>query len=393
MRKLVAVGTIGAIVIAIGAAGFCVDRIADGQWQQMLRVANAQRAELATANVTRPPLFGEPVVGRTFQWYGEALALAADLRADDATLIRQMAQRPDSLDPMQRDELLDRWQPALELLVAGAHAAEVGFELPRADDDSVRGRSQDLLTYRDLINLQVGHAVRELSAGREVGAVEATLDALTVGVDLLRSPLLVDQMIGCALLEIAGAAAWTDERLRALSPAALSRLQDGLAAADALLEPGIDLRGEVVWMAESLAAAGGGFSWAAWTHAFAGHWLAADAVLRFAEAATRLRLPSANWSARRAVLERISTAFSSGNSIATMAMPNLLAAEPNQRGAIAGLRLLRLHVAHRLAEPLPDLADPLGDGELEVDVDGETVVFRSAGERAGKRIERRAAAD
>lgn len=392
MRKSVAVGTIVVVVVAIGAAGFCVDRHAEGRWQEMLRTIAAFRSELTATNVTRPPLYGDAVVGKAMQWYAEALELAADLRADDAALLRQLAQRPESLDAMQRDELLDRWQPALERVVAGTHAADVGYELPQTGDEAARGRMHSLLLYRDLTNLLVGHAVRELSVGRDVGAVEATLDGLMVGIDLMRSPLLVDQMMGCAVVEIAGAAAWTDERLRALSPAGLQRLADGLAVADGLLEPGLDLRGEVVWVAESLVAAGGGFSWAAWTHAFAGRWLAADAVLRFADAATRLRIPSATWSERRATIERTLSGFATGNALATIAMPNLLAAEPSQRGVIAALRLLRLHVAYRLEAPMPDLVDPLGGGELEADDDGGAVVFKSAGERGGKPIERRAAA-
>ena len=66
--------------------------------------------------------------------------------------------------------------------------------------------------------------------------------------------------------------------------------------------------------------------------------------------------------------------------------------ETYRRRAIASLRLLRLAVLHHAGEPLPALADPLGDGDLEVvRAEGE-LLLRSRGSRDdGQRIERRIA--
>lgn len=61
------------------------------------------------------------------------------------------------------------------------------------------------------------------------------------------------------------------------------------------------------------------------------------------------------------------------------------------RRDLAGLRLVRLALAFRFGEALPELADPFADAPLQVRIDGDVATFRSAaeGEVLELRVQRR----
>jgi hypothetical protein len=66
-------------------------------------------------------------------------------------------------------------------------------------------------------------------------------------------------------------------------------------------------------------------------------------------------------------------------------------AEGNIRGVLAQLRCLRLAVDHHRGVELPELADPLGAGPLQVAREGSQMRFSSVGASGGRLVERRAA--
>src|SRR5262249_199332 len=64
----------------------------------------------------------------------------------------------------------------------------------------------NLLLARELVNAAVIAARRLQAAGSQQQAVELLLDAATFAADHARAPLLIDQMIGAALVQVAAAA-------------------------------------------------------------------------------------------------------------------------------------------------------------------------------------------
>jgi len=174
---------------------------------------------------------------------------------------------------------------------------------------------------------------------------------------------------------------WTEERLRAVAPEQLHELAALLAELDARCAPSLPLatvHAEFVWAwrdSRSDAPVRG-----MGEHQLSGQ-LAFLEFLDGAEART-----ATGWTARENLLRR------AVKQCEVESPPDWLAMETYRRRAIASLRLLRLAVLHHAGEPLPALADPLGDGDLEVvRAEGE-LLLRSRGSRDdGQRIERRIA--
>ena len=245
-----------------------------------------------------------------------------------------------------------------------------------------------LLVSRDLINASTIEVRARLADGDLLGAVQLSLDVATFELDLLQSPILIDQMVACALLTISVGETWRDEDLSRLDKPALELLAEGLEQIDARCPRVFDWRGEALLLANTLKQLGeegelfadSPVSLRTFDYGWSERWAAADAVLQKVEMWEELKTNGASsWNVRRQelcdVLESVEV---QGNPVLRVSFSNFVGAERSLRSSLASVRLLRLAVACRLGGELPELLDPLGAGSFEVSPLGDgAVVFRS----------------
>lgn len=386
-----------AMAVAVTTTATLVVRsCAAGRWQEMQAWAQRAEQQWQARDFTRPPAYGEPQSGSAFAAYHEAASLAATWPEGNQEELTRLRHRPHEVADGEARALLARWQPAIDAMRRGARCSDarrptdwsLGFNVPVAN----------LLVTRDITNVAVLLARRAQDDGRAGDAVALTLDAATYGADHVHSPLLIERMIGLALVAIATDAAWHDNHLRALPAAALRTLAEGLARIDARLTaaPGC-LEGEVLLLANARlpddnylsAALGSGLG--SWRYGFSMRAMHADAVLQQAAACERLRATAtAPWPERQAAVRRAGAELLAvGNPILDMGIP-MHSAERTLRDTTTLVRLLRLAVAHHLGDELPKLDDPLGDGPLRREQDDDGIRFVSAATR-GERQRQRAA--
>ncbi|MBM4063195.1 MAG: hypothetical protein FJ265_19175 [Planctomycetes bacterium] len=389
--RRVLIAAAAAIFTVLGAAGV-VQMQAGAAWSAMQRTADGLEADWRGRDHRREVLWGESSPGSAFAGYTEALRLAAGLSRDQQPLVSMLPHDDDAKVAGARP-LLASWRPALAALHRAAHCSDARRPTP----GSTPGPGQDglvsLLHARWLVNVAVLQARAQRLAGEPRAAVESALDAAAFGADLVRGGVLIDAMIGVALVQIATHEAWPEAALRQLGAPALELLAAGLERLDASLPERLPLDGELRFMARELQRAGAldGYGAAAWRFGFSSRWMLADAFLDYVATADRLQgEPQLSWPQREAWLElELGTLAEGGNPVGAVLAPHLTTAERSLRLGVAHARLLRTAVALHRGLDVPPLRDPLGDGPFAVVRDAEGVLLRCAGEVSGKRIERR----
>jgi len=378
--RLFAVVAAAALTASIGVTtvGARAEQARDemDRWRAQLRARHAQKLS------PRDPAWGAPVAGNAFTHYEHAATLADAF--DDAADVRPKLTASD--EALCSAAGRANWQPVVAAVLAGAPCERCEF--PR--DDRVFGCA-NLLTYRRAANLTVLEARARRHEGRDSDAVRLTLAAMAMGAACVDDGVLVNQMVGAAIVAIA-VDSWTDRDLRSAPEAALRALRAGLQRLDDRLPATLDLDAELAQMATALldvpdqrAWAGGG----TWRYGFSAEWMCADAFLALAEAAERLRAADAlDWPRRQALfdveLERLATMT---NTAAQVIAPHLDACERQLRWNLTHLRLLRQAVARHLHEP-ETLQDPLGAGPLRVTVEDGAYVLSSAGDDDRRQLRR-----
>src|SRR5690606_35941869 len=213
----------------------------------------------------------------------------------------------------ERDGLRARWAPAVDAMLAGARCSDA--RSPRRLDEGFPPPVTSLLAARWIANMACDRALRRLEQGAGTDAVGLTLDTMAFGADHADSPMLLDQMIGLAIVAIAAQEFWGETRLRVLDPAGLDMLAEGLARLDAGLPTAVSLRTEIVLSAHALAAdlrPADGFDLAAWRQAFSARARCADAVLRLAATVDELdRSLDRPWPERKVEIDRASAQLES----------------------------------------------------------------------------------
>ncbi len=328
-------------------------------WTQMNERLAALEAEWNARDFRRPVAYGEAVDGDARPHYDAAVRLAQPL--DQKRLVATLPHGDDGKARAGEDLLAD-WQPALAALHAGAVSSQCIWE-PRDFNSHIA----NLLTARALVNAAVLRARCERLAGASLPAVRDTLDAAMFGADFLRSDLLIEQMIGSAMLVIATKEAWPDRALQQLDEPALAALAQGLQRIDEALPEGADMRGEAIAFGRTLRGQGAAFDASAWRFAFSLHWMMADAFATVCKVNVDACDPAASWPQyERSLPQRRALVQGSANSLVAFGAPSIDNCERTYRGAIAELRLLRIAVALHRGQPAPDLRDPLGAGRLTV---------------------------
>jgi hypothetical protein len=378
--------------VALAAVALALrEHHADRAWAQMLETSSVDRAAYEARTWQRTPLAGDAEPGNAFAHYAAAAAAgqASEVSPKDGSLAAALRASHD--DPRVD---LSAWSEPLEWLRRGARADTAK---PTADvDKGFAANVQNLLHLRNLANAACATGRGEIFAGRAAEGIDHHLDALTLGIDLLRSPLLIDQMIGLAVTTIAVREGLADDVLAHLPKAELQRLATALARADAQMPATMSPRHEALFAAYHLRNVAGNLAdalelstWQAWRHGFSTRAMVAEGWLRLHEhAKTMDHAADAPWPTRSAMYEAAGEeARRSGNAFLAIVWPSFSSCEFNLRYAIAELRLLRLCVAERLGNRIT-LADPLDVGDLICN-DGETAVtFHSVGKRHDQPIVR-----
>lgn len=381
-RRLVLIGTVASLALLCGSFAFVQNR-ADTAWRELQRSRDALRSATRLRTEPRAPLWGPATEGDAFAHYADAATAAMALGEQQRTPWLGLFGKDDAAVAAATAALRRAWQPILAALSAGAHARRADGP-PEPDAEST---TRNLLAYRDVCNLAAFEAkiLRHEGRGRE--AVQTTLDALTLAGDLIRGGVLIDQMMGVALLAI-GVEAWPDAALARLDRDSLTLFADGLTALDERLPEQIRMDRELLFVANLLLQATSHDDWgggSAWRFGFSTRWMVADAFLAVAATWERMAGSAAPWPDRRQQLEREGEILTrSSNPLTAAMLPNLVAGERNLRESLATVRLLRMAVdVHRGLDREP-LDDPLGAGPFARDAGDGTVTWSSAG--AAKRM-------
>jgi hypothetical protein len=223
-------------------------------------------------------------------------------------------------------------------------------------------------------------------------AVQLALDTATVGADLLRSPLLIEQMIGAAMLAIPLRETLCEDVLAQLDEASLELLAAGLERLDAYVPSVLPLQ-ESMLLAHGLLGSqanlfesAGVPTLSSWRYGFSDRWMFAEAwrVVRDHERA-HFQSSHQPWTAREQTLRSSVDALALvPNPALAVMVPNLTSAEQSMRMAVVELRLLRLAVDVHLGNRGLELVDPLGNGPIQRVEDPMGVRFASTGQAGGK---------
>ena len=386
MRKIV-VGA--AILVPVISAGVVLGlpSMFDECWKRMERWSGYAEHAWAQRSFEREPLAGESADGSAFVDYQDALAQAKTLGRDDESLLRRLRFDQDAVVLRDCEDFALRWAAPLQTLSRGAHRVDA-----RPPVDWQKGFSHPsvtLLVARDLVNAATIEVRRRLSQGDLLGAVRLSLDVATFEVDLLASPILIDKMVGCSLLTLTAEEAWTGRALAQLDQPGLELLAAGLERLDARCPRVFDWRGESLLLANTLkhledssVLSGREISLKSMDYGWSERWAAADAVLQQVKLWEGLRTSGAScWRVRKEELqELLDSSQVQDNPVLRVCFSNFIGAERSLRSALTVVRLLRLAVACRLGQELPELQDPLGEHEFEsVSLGDGAVVFRSMG--------------
>ncbi len=358
------------------------------QWQRFRDAAAVVQAEFDARESSRPALWGEAIGGRAWPHYERAFALLS-VSSDDGYLpylARIEGRRLAGVTNTERlregpppAEVIADNAPALAALREGAHSTDgrrlmdwsAGFNL----------RIQNMLTARHLANAGVLTAIVAASDGDGQQAVQRLLDVLQLGRDLAQSPLLVEQMIGFAVMQIGSwmTIEWSN-LLRHLDADALGVFAVGLARLDAALPLAPNwIATEAVLLAHHVSHVVAnsddsltGRAWETWRYGFSPRLALAQHGLNQLQLATRAQ---ALCSGRDAVdvvaIERLfAETAASSNPATRLLTPNLAAALTTRLRAVASLRLLRMAVQHAVGEDIAPLPDPSG-GVLEWAIDAQ----------------------
>ena len=389
-RRLRTAGALSAVAVAMLAVAV-VRHHADAAWLAMSERGEVLRKRCAAQPTTRTPLWGDARDGDAFAHYEKAATLLAPVAA--ALKGKQRL----ALHELSDDEFLagigtlrPKWQPALAELRIGSHCARARRSHTGGDT-----RTTDLSTYRDLTVAALLEARARRIESEPRDSVRWLLDAATLGLDCILEGVLVNQMVGTALLAIV-AEQCSDDVLTSLPTGSLEQLAVGLAAIDERVPERLVMDHELLWMVDQLHRVPDQQGWGGmgtWQYGFSNRWMIADATLMAIDGYERMRTVEAtSWAARqRAYASEAERLDTSANPMAAYMYSNVGAAERSVRRVLATLRMLRMAVdLHRDVEG-PALRDPLGEGPLRVERHDDCLILCSSGHEDDDLLSRRVA--
>jgi len=256
-RRVVRGGLVAvALAATLGGAGIAWrGHRANDRWRDALHEVDRIEARLEARADVRPALWGGTTDERAQPHYDRALASVEGWGGRDDELVHRALSEDGDEVRAPRAELVAAHAEALEALHRGAHAEDAtrtvdwsrGFEVP----------VRTLMQARALVRLGELEAALLLDEGRDLEAVGVLLDALQFAGDLTRAPVMIEEMIGLALLSpVSLRDGVADGSLLSLPEDAERRLAAGLSALDRRLGWELEsLEGELVLSARGLDAA------------------------------------------------------------------------------------------------------------------------------------------
>ena len=375
-----------AVVVAMVAASLTA---APNQWRQAVDWAEQRYLLLQTTASSCPVLVDASIPSASRPLYEDAARLGATIDSATAQELRSLAAGdvPRASASAAIDALEQVPVKALQLLEQATRADEATF------DFSVIGeRHSSSLPFSDLMPLCDALIVRARYVDRDQDRLQAWLSSVACGIDMAGGEVPVMAAIGCIIVGRTAQAA-TGDWLQSLSPESLATLQQALALADAALPVETPLVNGVVHYVllldrnESIEPGEVGFAsrLQTWGHGFSVWHAAADRVVRAFEAVQAFEQATPEhepWSLRRRRLSELvaQEGRCNGDLFGGGFLNHTLEFAELRRDAVTRLRLLRLAVAYLLADELPRLADPLGDGQIRVEVDGDRLHCASSGD-------------
>ncbi len=387
LRALVALATVIPLV-SVGVV--LVPMRANERWEAMTRWKEQAEADWNARSFVREPLFGDTQSGRAFDRYQKAVALAG-LRDDAArALLRDLRLHPDRVGAEGRATFAATWSEPLARMREGAHSADARPAVSWRH--GLAARTFDLLRARDVVNAAVVQS-RTLSAqGAQSEAAELGIDAATFAVDLLQSPMVIDQMIASALLAIVCTELFDEAAVDAMDTMSRSRVEAALGALESRCPTGFRGSGEALLLSHSLlrsvqgaapeleAEAGMGTE-PGWRHGWSQKWAMADTVLLLADVSAKLlAMESLPWTQRQELVNAQRQRLRKDPTAMTQGWEEMIGgAERTLRITLTHLRLLRASLRLAAGGSVEQIADPFGDGPFRVARDAQAVLLSSAG--------------
>jgi len=385
-KKSTLVG-IAAGVLALLAMASYVRMEADKHWREMTLLGDDIREQWLRQPQARLPLWGPATDDNAFDHYRRAVKLIEPIDSLELVVDNQTGS-DDARVALHCSGLRASWQPCLDAMQSGARSLRA-MDLPHPSSAS---STYPLIQYRAVVNAAALEARILRHEGDMLRSVQVTLDAMTMASDIFLSGVVINQMIGVALLEIA-MEPWSDSALAKLTDHAANTLASGLAQLDARMPTHMLTRRETLFMTEALQA------WpcqdepmglAAWRYGFSHRWMLAEAVLMIADGFERLEgIADSDWEIRKAMFERIcDETRASNNTFARNMSPNLVHAETSIRQTVGNLRMLRMALEMHRGLTSDPLADPFGTGPLLVVRCGDSTLIKSIGNAGNRELQR-----
>ncbi|MCC7061529.1 MAG: hypothetical protein IT456_01920 [Planctomycetes bacterium] len=366
-------------------------------WAQKAGTAVRERLQLALIALEKHarspvyrtrPLWGEGSKELAFAQYAQAAA-AADAKGLPKSLswdeaAGSLLEGGKAAAPERAQELREAWASAIEHLRVGAHStAARPNTIPL-----LRLRSQSLGTAptlpaasRDGLDVVLQLELRWLAhEARMADFVRLWMDAFTFTVDC--HPERAEnsgELPGHALVEVL-----TDDLLAALCERDLQLLDEFLNTAEPFVaelpDPDTYLVGWALGFVQSRATSESfGRRLYAWRQGFDPHREHIEGFLELLELRSLLKPAAKDGGEREAQWSRYRSARrerqTSASSVLDEISENI---ERQARQLLARVRLLRLAVAFHRGVELPQLADPFASAPLQVQIEGDAAVLRSA---------------
>lgn len=355
----------------------------------MVALGQSLDAQWRAQPQSRQPLWGEATDDNAFTHYRRAVSLIEPF--ENSRAFGEMLGQTDAELAVSAANLRPVWQRGLTALTDGAHALRAFEELEINAEDNVK----DLLGFRTVANAAAIEARVLRHEGNAMRSAQLTLDTMTMAADIFHSGIVINEMIGIALLEIA-MDPWPDEALAELDDETAAMFARGLARLDERMPTRMLTTRETAFMIRYAKDVPDGLDWGgiagvdAFAYGFSTRWMLSDAVLMTARFFERLdAVADDDWEARKSLSERmVAEVLATNNPAAHCMLPNLMSAELSIRHTVGNLRLLRMALDMQRGVPSEPLADPFGSGNLLVEKADDALRIKSIGDAGHERLER-----
>lgn len=221
-------------VLALVVSGMAIASSIDALWREALEHAISLAKRLPQAQARRACLWGPVESGNAWEDYYAALRAIDTDPVDGRAAVRLLA-APSQLDRREREALLHRVAPALDLLRAGAHRELALATLPTQSPRETQVDADPTAAVRRLSALARLRAEHLAERNDADGAVQQLLDVLQFARDLMATPRWREEALGIDVIAATFDYLAANDGLRIvrLPSQALSALDLGLADLDA----------------------------------------------------------------------------------------------------------------------------------------------------------------